>query len=122
MHGTYSAYMVYQKLWYQIEAHNLLQNSGRACPHSLQQAGSPLLYRGKKLVTLWKNIHHSKAARMHPNVNLPDPLISFNDPLDSPVFSAFNCFSVLPEECLFSLTLSPILSSSHKRFRYCLYS
>ena len=67
-------------------------------------------------MTPWKNVHHSKAARMHPGVNLPDPLVSLNDSLDNPVFSSFNHFSILPEGCLFSLTLSPILSSSGKRF------
>ena len=65
----------------------------------------------------WKNIHHSKAARMHPSVNLPDPLVSLNDSSDTPVFSFLNGFSILPEECLFSLTLSSISSSSRKRFR-----
>ena len=54
---------------------------------------------------------------MHPGINLPDPLVSVNDSLDTPVFSFFNRFSILLEECLFSLTLSPILSSSRKRFR-----
>ena len=68
-------------------------------------------------MTRWKNVHHSKAARMHPGVNLPDPLISLNDSLDTPVFSSFNRFSILPEECLFSLMLSSILSSSRKCFR-----
>ena len=34
--------------------------------------------------------------------------------LDIPIFSSFNCFNILPEEHLFSLTLSPILSSSRK--------
>ena len=70
----------------------------------------------------WKNIHHSKAARMHSDMNLLDPLVSLNDSLDTPVFSSFNCFSILPEECLFSLTLSPISSSSRKCFRRCLRS
>ena len=70
----------------------------------------------------WKNIHYSKAARMHPGVDLPDPLVSLNDSLDTPVFSSFNCFSILPEECLFSLTLSPISSSSRKRSRHRLCS
>ena len=59
---------------------------------------------------------------MHPGVNLPDPLVSLNDSLDTPVFSSFNHFSVLPEECLFSLTLSPISSSSRKHFHYRLRS
>ena len=65
----------------------------------------------------WKNVHHSKAARIHPGVNLLDPLVSLNNFLDTPVFSSFNRFSILPEECLFSLTLSPISSSSRKCFR-----
>ena len=68
-------------------------------------------------MTPWKNVDHFKAARMHPGMNLPDPLVSLNDSLDTPVFSSFNRCSVLPEECLFSLTLSPISSSSHKCFR-----
>ena len=59
---------------------------------------------------------------MHPGVNLPDPLVSLNDSLDTPVFSSFNCFSVLPEECLFLLMLFPISSSSCKRFRHRLHS
>ena len=96
----------------------------RSCPgpQSLQQAGSPLLCRGKKLVMPWKNVHHSKAARMYPGMNLPDPFVSLNDSLDTPVFSSFNRFSILPEECLFSLTLSPILSSSRKSFYRRLHS
>ena len=73
-------------------------------------------------MTPWKKIHYSKAARMHPGVNLPDPLVSLNDSLDTPVFSSFNHFSVLPEECLSSLTLSPISSSSRKCFRHRLHS
>ena len=71
-------------------------------------------------MTPWKKVHHSKAARMHPRMNLPDPLVSLNESLDTPVFSSFNCFSILPEECLFLLTLSPISSSSRKCFRHCL--
>ena len=65
----------------------------------------------------WKNVHHSKAARMHPGVNLPNSLVSLNDSLNTPVFSSFNRFSILPKEYLFSLMLSRISSSSHKRFR-----
>ena len=65
----------------------------------------------------WKNIHYSNAARMYLGVNLPDPLVSLNDSLDTLVFSSFNCFSILPEECLFSLMLSPISSSFRKCFR-----
>ena len=91
-------------------------------PQSLRRAGSPLLRRGKKLVTPWKNVYHSKAARMHPGMNLPYPLVSLNDSLDTPVFSSFNHFSILPEECLFSLMLSPTSSSSRKCFCPCLCS
>src|SRR5258706_7250677 len=71
--------------------------------NSLQQTGSPLLGRGKKPVTSQKNVHHSESARMHPGVDTPVSLVSYNH------------FNVLPEECLFSLTLSPISSSSRKR-------
>ena len=67
-------------------------------------------------MTPWKNVHHSKAARTHPGMNLPDPLVSLNDSLDTLAFSSFNRFSILPEECLFSFTLSLISSSSRKRF------
>src|SRR5258707_14010005 len=73
--------------------------------NSLQQTGSPLLGRGKKPVTSQKNVHHSESARMHPGVDTPVSLVSYNR------------FDVLPEECLFSLTLSPISSSSRKRSR-----
>ena len=54
---------------------------------------------------------------MHAGMNLSDSLISLNDSLDTPVFSSFNHFSVLPEKRLFSLTLSPISYSSHKHSR-----
>ena len=53
---------------------------------------------------------------MHPSMNLLDPLVSLNDSLDTPIFSFFNHFSVLLEECLFSLMFSLISSSSRKRF------
>src|SRR5258705_293864 len=43
---------------------------------------------------------------MHPGVDTPVSLVSYNH------------FNVLPEECLFSLTLSPISSSSRKRSRH----
>ena len=56
---------------------------------------------------------------MYPSVNLLDPLVSLNDSLDTPVFSSFDRFSILSKECLFSLTLSPIASSSRKRLRRC---
>ena len=59
---------------------------------------------------------------MHPGVNLPDSLVSLNDSLDTPVFSSFNHFSMLPEERLFSLTFSPISYSSYKRSRRRLHS
>src|SRR5258706_3062083 len=71
--------------------------------NSLQQTGSPLIGRGKKPVTSQKNVHHSESARMHPGVDTPVSLASYNR------------FNILPEECLFSLTLSPISSSSRKR-------
>src|SRR5258705_5106789 len=75
----------------------------RTCSCFLQQIGSPLLGRGKKPVTPQKNVHHSEGARMHPGIDTPVSLVSYNR------------FNVLPEECLFSLTLSPISSSSRKR-------
>ena len=71
---------------------------------------------------LWKNVSHFKVARMYHSVNLPDSLVSYNDSLDTPVFSFFNCFSVLLEECLFSLTVSPIWYSSCKCSRHHLHS
>lgn len=55
-------------------------------------------------------------------MNLSDSLVSLNDSLDTPVFSSFNYFSVLLEEHLFSLILSPILYSSHKHSHCHLYS
>src|SRR5258705_13845266 len=70
--------------------------------NSLQQTGSPLLGGGKKPVTSQKNVHHSESARMHPGVDTPVSLVSYNR------------FNVLPEECLFSLTLCPISPSSRK--------
>ena len=68
-------------------------------------------------MTYWKNVHHSKVARMHPGVNLSNSLVSLNNSLDTPVFSSFNCFSMLLEERLFLLTLSPISYSSRKHSR-----
>ena len=49
-------------------------------------------------------------------MNLPDPLVSLNDSLDTPVFSCLNRFNILPEAWLFLLMLSPISSGSRKRF------
>ena len=59
---------------------------------------------------------------MHPGMNLSESFVSLNDSLDTLVFSSFNCFSVLLEEHLFSLTLSPISYSSCKRSRHHLRS
>src|SRR5258706_2556123 len=81
----------------------------RICSCFLQQTGSPLLSRGKKPVISQKNVHHSEGARMHPGVDTPVSLISYNH------------FNILSEECLFSLSLSPISSSSRKHSRHHLH-
>ena len=59
---------------------------------------------------------------MHLGVNLLNSLVSLNDSLDTPVFASFNRFSILPEECLFSSTLSPISYNSHQYCCHCVYS
>ena len=50
----------------------------------------------------WKNVHHSKIARIYADMNNP---VSFN---------FYNRFIALFEECLFPLTLFPLSTSYRK--------